>query len=159
MSKIVSFFLAIAMTIFFAGCRIQYIPVPVETKVDSIYVEKIVERVDTLKIEIPSETIYVVKKDSSHLETSVAISEAVVDSSGLLHHKLENKKTSLGKEVVYKDRIIEKEKIVEKEVPVVQKVEKIVEVVPKYYRWVSAGFWLIIVGFVIFIVTRIKVRV
>lgn len=153
MSKIVSFFLAVTMTIFFVGCRVQYIPVPVETKIDSVYIEKVIK--DTVRVEIPGDSISVVAQDSSHLENRYSMSDARVDSTGRLHHSLINKKITLEKEIVYK----EIEKIVEKEVPVVQEVEKIVEVVPKYYRWVSAGFWLIIVGFVIFIVTKIKVKV
>ena len=72
------------------GCgickRVQY--VPVETKIDSIVVEKIVERTDTVEIEVPGERVYVIKQDSSHLETTVAISDAKIDSTGILHHSL-----------------------------------------------------------------------
>ena len=43
-------------------CKRQYIPV--ETKIDSIVVEKIVERTDTVEIEVPGERVYVIKRDS-----------------------------------------------------------------------------------------------
>lgn len=138
------------------GCgTVKY--VPVETRVDSVYVERVIPRVDTLKIEIPGETVMVEVSDtSSYLETSVAESWAGVDSFGRLYHKIQNKKVSLEKEVVYLDREVEKKVEVEKEIPV--EVEKIVEVVPRYYRWVSFLFWGLIVGFVIFIVVRVKYR-
>lgn len=141
----------------FSGCgllRPRY--VPVETRVDSVYVERLVERVDTLKIPVPVETVMEVSDTSSYLETSVAESWAEVDSFGRLYHKLSNKDVELEKEVVYLDKVIEQRVEVEKEVPV--EVEKIVEVVPRYYRWVSFLFWGLLVGFVIFIVVRVKYR-
>lgn len=122
------------------GCgickRVQY--VPVETSKDSVVIEKVVERIDTVSIEVPGEKVYVIKQDSSHLETAVAISDAVVDSLGLLHHSLENKDVELKKEIVYKDKIIEKRVEVEKEVPVEVKVP--VKYVPDYYKWINIIF-------------------
>ena len=127
-----------------------------ETRVDSVVVERFIPRIDTLRIDVPGETVYVVRDTSSHIETGVAESWAEVDAFGRLHHKLSNKKVSLEKEVVYLDREVEKKVEVEKEVPV--EVEKIVEVVPAYYRRVSFLFWLGVIGFVIFIVVRIRSR-
>lgn len=132
-------------------CRRQY--VPVQTKIDSIVVEKVVERVDTVSIEIPGERVYVIKRDSSHLETAVAISDAKIDESGMLHHSLENKDVDLKKEIVYKDRVIEKRVEVEKEVPV--EVEVPVKYVPKYYKWINIICLCLVGLFVIFIVKRI----
>lgn len=147
MKKLLIFIVAVAMAVFPYSCStIKY--VPVETKVDSVYVEKIVEHKDTIEIEIPKEVqVFVAKVDSSHLETSVAVSDAWVDSLSILHHRLENKAgNALKKEVVYKDRIIEKKVEVEKEVPV--EVEVPVKYVPGYYKWINILFW----GLVIFIV-------
>ena len=82
------------------GCgickKVQY--VPVETKTDSVYVEKLVR--DTLSIEIPGETVYVVAQDSSHLETKWSVSDAKIDSTGRLHHSLTNKDIKIEKEIV-----------------------------------------------------------
>ncbi len=154
MSKIIRMILiTVAVAMFFTGCRVQYVPVPV--KVDSIYVEKIVERVDTIKVDIPGETVYVIKRDSSHLESAVAISDAKIDSSGFLHHSLVNKKGVLKKEVVYKDKIIEK--IVEKEVPVIKEIEKEVKVIPGYYKTISIVFWSMILGVLLFLLVKFKV--
>ena len=131
--------------------RVQYIPV--ETKKDSIVIEKIVERTDTVSIEIPGEKIYVIRQDSSHLETTVAISNAKIDSTGMLHHSLKNKDVNLKKEIIYKDKIIEKKIEVEKEVPV--KVEVPVRYVPEYYKKINVLFWGIISIIVIFIVLKV----
>lgn len=134
------------------GCgicrKVQY--VPVETKTDSVYVEKLVR--DTLSIEIPGETVYVVAQDSSHLETKWSVSDAKIDSTGRLHHSLTNKDIKIEKEIVYKE--IEKRVEVEKEVPV--EVEVKVPFVPGYYKWINIIFWCLVGGFVIFIVFKIK---
>ena len=138
------------------GCgickRVQY--VPVETKKDSVVIEKVVERTDTVKIEVPSERVYVIKPDSSHLETAVAISDAKIDSTGMLHHSLTNKDVNLKKEIVYKDKIIEKRVEVEKEVPV--EVEVPVKYVPDYYKWINIIFWCIVGTGFIFVIFKMK---
>lgn len=138
------------------GCgickRVQY--VPVETKKDSVVVEKIVERTDTVEIEVPGESVYVIKQDSSHLETAVAISDAKIDSTGMLHHTLKNKDVNLKKEIVYKDKIIEKRVEVEKEVPVEVKVP--VKYVPDYYKWINILFWCFVGTGFIFVIFKMK---
>ena len=138
------------------GCgicqRVQY--VPVETKIDSIVVEKIVERTDTVSIEIPGEKVYVVAVDSSHLETAVATSDAKIDSTGRLYHNLINKNKKIEKEIVYKDKIIEKRVEVEKEVPV--EVEVPVKYVPDYYKWINIIFWCMIGTGLIFVIFRVR---
>ena len=138
------------------GCgickRVQY--VPVETSKDSIVIEKVVERTDTVEIEVPGERVYVIKQDSSHLETAVATSDAKIDSTGMLHHNLVNKDVNLKKEIVYKDKIIEKRVEVEKEVPVEVKVP--VKYVPDYYKWINIIFWCIVGTGLIFVIFKVK---
>ena len=133
-------------------CKRQYIPV--ESKIDSVIIEKIVERTDTVEIEVPGERVYVIKQDSSHLETAVAISDAKIDSTGMLHHSLKNKDVNLKKEIVYKDKIIEKRVEVEKEVPVEVKVP--VKYVPDYYKWINILFWCIVGTGLIFVIFKLK---
>ena len=145
-------FLVMFMMVGCGICKRQYIPV--ESKVDSIYIEKIVERIDTVEIEIPGEKVYVIKQDSSHLETAVATSDAKIDSTGMLHHSLENKDVNLKKEIVYKDKIIEKRVEVEKEVPVEVKVP--VKYVPDYYKWINIIFWCMIGTGLIFVIFRVR---
>ena len=138
------------------GCgickRVQY--VPVETSKDSIVIEKVVERIDTVEVEVPGERVYVIKQDSSHLETAVATSDAKIDSTGMLHHSLENKDVNLKKEIVYIDRIVEKRVEVEKEVPVEVKVP--VKYIPDYYKWIHILFWCMAGTGLIFVIFKLK---
>lgn len=137
------------------GCgickKVHY--VPVETKTDSVYVEKLVR--DTLSIEIPGETVYVVARDSSHLETKWSVSVARIDSMGRLHHSLTNKDIKIEKEIVYKE--VEKRVEVEKEVPV--EVEVPVKYVPGYYKWINIIFLCGVGCFVIFTVLKVYFKI
>lgn len=134
--------------------------VPVEAKTDSVYVEKIIEHLDTIFVDIPVEVKDIITyADSSHLETSVAVSDAWVDSLSIFHHRLQNKADlQLKKEVPRKDKVIEK--VVYKEVPVIKEVEVPVKYVPDYYKRVNTGFWILlsmlilIVGWKIFKIVR-----
>lgn len=149
-------FILFLVMFFMVSCgvcnRVKY--VPVDTKIDSIIIEKVVERIDTVNIDVPGERVYVIKQDSSHLETAVAISDAKIDSTGMLHHSLVNKDVNLKKEIVYKDKIIEKRVEVEKEVPV--EVEVPVKYVPDYYKWINIIFWCIVGTGFIFVIFKLK---
>lgn len=150
MRKILLFLLMVIMVSCGVGRRYTQVPV----KVDSVYIERIVERIDTVRIKIPGEKIYVIRQDSSHLETAVAISDAKIDSTGILHHSLENKDVELKKEIVYKDRVIEKRVEVEKKVPV--EVEVPVKYIPDYYKWINIIFWCLVGTGLIFVIFKVK---
>ena len=83
------------------------------------------------------------------METSVAESDAEIDSLGLLHHTLTNKKDSIKTKIQYIDKIVYRDSIEIKEVPV--EVEKPVPYVPKFYKFTFAFFGI----FVLFIVIRL----
>ena len=144
------------LMVFMVSCgtfrKVQY--VPVKTSKDSVIIEKIVERIDTVEIEIPGEKVYIVAVDSSHLETAVAVSDAKIDSTGMLHHSLTNKDVELKKEIVYKDKIIEKRVEVEKKVPV--EVEVPVKYIPDYYKWINILFWCLVGTGLIFVIFKLK---
>lgn len=133
--------------------KIVYIPV--ESGKDSVYVEKVIERTDTVKVEIPVEKFMNVSRDSSHLETSLAVSDAWLDSN-VLHHYLENKKGFLQKQIANKDRVIEKKVEVKKEIPVVKEVPVEIKVVPGYYRWIHRIFWILVIFLGVFIYLKLK---
>ena len=152
MKKLLLFLLMVFMVSCGTFRRVQY--VPVQAKKDSVVIENIVERIDTVKVEVPGERVYVIKQDSSHLETAVAISDANIDSTGMLHHSLVNKDVNLEKEIVYKDKIVEKRVVVEKEVPV--EVEVPVKYVPNYYKWIHKLFWCIVGTGLIFVIFKVK---
>lgn len=152
MKKLILFLLMFLMVSCGVCNRVKYIPV--ETSKDSVVIEKVVERIDTVSIEVPGEKVYVIKQDSSHLETAVATSDAKIDSTGMLHHNLVNKDVNLKKEIVYKDKIIEKRVEVEKEVPVEVKVP--VKYVPDYYKWIHKLFWCIVGTGLIFVIFKVR---
>ena len=98
---------------------------------------------------LPLESHSIITKKKSHLETSVAESDAEIDSLGLLHHTLVNKKDSLKSKIQYIDKIVYRDSIEVKEVPV--EVEKPVPYIPKFYQFTFILFWI----FVLFIVVKI----
>lgn len=90
-----------------AGCSApRHLP-PVHTEVrDSVavrYKDSTVVRYVDVEVPVPAESSRAVAPDSSHLETSVAVSDASVDSLGRLHHNLENKPAKLSAKVSVKD--------------------------------------------------------
>lgn len=102
------------------GCgQIKYVPMQTEEK--EIIRDSIIRVIDTVKVEVPFETIKEVlpQIDTSILETSVAKSVAYVDTlEKKLHHTLEQKGelkvqidtcyiTQTVEKIVYKDRPVE----------------------------------------------------
>ena len=103
-----------------------------------------------MRVQLPAErTEQTVRQDSSHLETSAAVSDARINPDGSLSHSLENKtddqKIPTQRPIEYRDSIVYRDREVE--------VEKIVEVERKLTWWQQTkmkGFWVLIV-FVIFV--------
>lgn len=96
MNKIFLIFSAVLIA---AGCGVRR---PVLT--DSVYVERTVERLlrDTvIEYVLPDSSLSAVinATDTSHLETQAAVSDAWIDSSGMLNHTLMNKLLPLPVEV------------------------------------------------------------
>ena len=114
---------------------------------DSLYVHT-----ELVSVAIPNESHSIIAPKKSHLETSVAESDAEIDSLGLLHHTLVNKKDSLKREIKYVDKISYRDSIQIKEVPVEVKVP--VRYVPKFYQFTFAFF----VIFVLFIVVKLLIK-
>lgn len=129
------------------GCSTQkYLP---SSNIKIIAKDSLVVHTELVSIAIPNESHSIITKSKSHLETSVAISDAEIDSLGLLHHTLVNKKDSIKTKIQYVDKIVYRDSIEVKEVPV--EVEKPVPYVPKFYKFTFAFF----VIFVLFIVVKI----
>lgn len=105
-----------------------------------------------VSVAIPNESHSIIAKKKSHLETSVAVSDASIDSLGMLHHTLVNKKDSLKREIQYIDKIVYRDSIQIKEVPVEVKVP--VPYVPKFYQFTFILFWI----FVLFIVVKLLIK-
>ena len=86
------------------------------------------------------------------METSVAESDAEIDSLGLLHHTLVNKKDSISTKIQYIDKIVYRDSIETKEVPV--EVPVPVRYIPKFYQFTFILFWI----FVLFIVVKLLIK-
>ena len=114
--------------------------------------DSLIVHTELISVALPLESHSIIAKKKSHLETSLAESDAEIDSLGLLHHTLANKKDSLKREIKYVDKIVYKDSIITKEVPVEVKVP--VRYVPKFYQFTFAFFGI----FVLFIVVKLLIK-
>ena len=114
--------------------------------------DSLVIHTELVSVALPLESHSIITKKKSHLETSLAESDAEIDSLGLLHHTLVNKKDSLKREIKYVDKIVYRDSITTKEVPVEIKVK--VPYVPKFYQFTFILFWI----FILFIVVKLLLK-
>ena len=114
--------------------------------------DSLIVQTKLVSIALPLESYSIITKSKSHLETSLAESDAEIDSLGLLHHTLVNKKDSLKSKIQYVDRIVYRDSIQTKEVPVEVKVP--VPYIPKFYQFTFILFWI----FVLFIVVKLLIK-
>ena len=136
---------------FLTGCSTQKYLAKPSIKIiakDSVFV-----RTELVSAAIPLESHTIVTPTKkSHLETSVATSDASIDSLGMLHHTLTNKKDSIKTKIQYIDKIVYRDSIETKEVPVEVKVP--VRYVPKFHQFTFILFWI----FVLFIVVKLLIK-
>ena len=133
---------------FLTGCSTQkYLPA---SNIKIISKDSLVVHTELVSVALPLESHTIVTPTKkSHLETSVAESDAEIDSLGLLHHTLTNKKDSIKTKIQYVDKIVFKDSIDVREVPV--EVEKPVPYIPKFYQFTFVLFWI----FVLFILVKL----
>lgn len=133
-----------------SGCSSpRYIP---SSNIKIVSKDSLVINTKLVSIAIPNESHSIITKSKSHLETSVATSDAEIDSLGMLHHTLVNKKDSLKTKIQYVDRIVYRDSIETKEVPV--PVEVKVPYIPKFHKFTFILFWI----FVLFIVIKLLIK-
>lgn len=154
--KKLALFLTIVLAI--AGCGLfKHTPPAYNDHTEVHYKDSIRWHDSTVFKEIPVEKIVniVPVGDSSHLETSLAISDAWADTMGL-HHTLNNKEGSIPVKVQWRDRIIYKDSIQIKEKPVPYEVVKEKEIIPKSY-WYFLGFTILVVAYwIVRIILKIR---
>lgn len=111
---------------------------------------------DTVTFQVPIESSSAYGVQYSHLESTVAYSEASVDSTGLLSHTLVNKPVKLEKEIVYLDRVKTeyRDSLVVKEVPV--EVEVIRKVVPRWCWTLLAFNILVVLALCVYVYLKLK---
>ena len=150
MSKILSLCLILAFCGLISGCSSpRYISssnMRIIAK-DSLYVHT-----ELVSIALPLESHTIITKSKSHLETSVAESDAEIDSLGMLRHTLTNKKDSIKTKIQYVDKISYRDSIQTKEVPIEVKVP--IPYIPKFYQFTFILFWI----FVLFIVVKLLIK-
>ena len=131
----------------FYGCSSQkYL---IKPSIRIVSKDSLVINTKLVSVAIPNESHSIITKKKSHLETSVAESDASIDSLGMLHHTLTNKKDSISTKIQYIDKIVYRDSVVTKEVPVEKPVP--VPYIPKFYQFTFAFFWI----FVLFIVVKV----
>lgn len=133
------------------GCSSQkYLP---SSNIRIIAKDSLIIHTELVSVAIPLESHSIITKSKkSHLETSVATSDAEIDSLGLLHHTLVNKKDSLSTKIQYIDKIIYRDSIEVKEVPVDVKVP--VRYVPKFHQFTFILFWI----FVLLVIVKLLIK-
>jgi len=143
MEILLAVLLAVLMGMVMCGCRSQRVTEHVVIEYRDSVVKEV--RLDTVHvpvyIEVPPQVAeHVTPEDSSHLENDYAVSEAKVDSNGLLHHRLWTKPQRIEKEaevvVATTETTVthsEKESATEK---------KIVEVPRDYTWWDRTRFYI-----------------
>lgn len=122
-----------------ATTKTVYVPVQGENKI--VYRDSTIYLRDTIYVPLPQEEKEIVThRDSSHLETSVAVSDAWVGEDNKLNHTLRNKKTSIPAKrdtvftIEYVDRINTQ--------VVVEEVKVDVPYIPNWVWWIC-GYALI----------------
>ena len=136
---------------FLTGCATpKYLP---SSNIKIIAKDSLFVQTKLISVALPLESHSIItKSEKSHLETSVATSDAEIDSMGLLHHTLVNKKDSISTKIQYVDKIVYRDSIEIKEVPF--EVEKPVPYIPKFYQFTFILFWI----FVLFIVVKLLIK-
>lgn len=151
--KIFLLCLILAFYGFLTGCSSpRYIP---SSNIRIIAKDSLVVHTELVSVAIPNESHSIITKKKSHLETSVATSDAEIDSLGLLHHTLVNKKDSIKTKIQYVDKIVYRDSIQIKEVPV--EVEKPVRYIPKFYQFTFILFWIFILFIVVKIIRKFRI--
>ena len=135
------------------GCSTpKYLPT---SNIKIISKDSLVIHTELVSIAIPNESHSIITKSKSHLETSVAESDAEIDSLGLLHHTLVNKKDSIKTKIQYVDKIVYRDSIEVREVPV--PVEKPVPYIPKFYQFTFAFFGIFVLFVIIKVIRKFRI--
>ena len=135
----------------FYGCSTpKYLP---SSNIKIVSKDSLVVHTELVSVALPLESHTIVTPTKkSHLETSVAESDAEIDSLGMLRHTLINKKDSISTKIQYVDRIVYRDSIETKEVPVEVKVP--VRYIPKFHQFTFVLFWI----FVLFVIVKLLIK-
>ena len=164
MNKVLSL-IALVVLLLMIACRSSKQMLPstpiIVNNTDSVRIEYIeTVRIDTITVEVPvpmESAKQVVPDSTSHLETSLAESDAWINPDGTLGHSLTNKPGKFNAEVLVPNisSTNEKESIKEKEIPVpvpypveVEREFTLMEQIKLAAFWYLAGVVIVSIGFV-----------
>ena len=141
----------ICLILAFYGCSTQkYLP---SSNIKIVSKDSLVVHTELISVALPLESHTIVTPTKkSHLETSVAESDASIDTLGMLHHTLVNKKDSIKTKIQYVDKIVYRDSVEVREVPVEKPV--LVRYIPKFYKFTFALFWM----FMLIVVIRLLIK-
>ena len=149
-------FLTIVILAFYGlltGCSTpKYLP---SSNIKIVSKDSLVVHTELASVAIPLESHSIITKSKSHLETSVAESDASIDSLGMLHHTLTNKKDSIKTKIQYVDKIVYRDSVETKEVPVEVKVP--VRYIPKFHQFTFILFWIFVLIIVIKVIRKFRI--
>ena len=156
MSNISKTFLLCLVLAFYgliSGCSSpRYLP---SSNIKIMAKDSLVINTKLVSVALPLESHSIITKKKSHLETSLAESDAEIDSLGLLHHTLVNKKDSIKTKIQYIDKIVYRDSVEVREVPV--EVEKPVPYIPKFYQFTFLLFWIFILFIVVKVIRKFRI--
>lgn len=146
----------VLLTILLVGCatsKIQYVPVQGENIIE--YKDTTIYLCDTIYVPLPAEKAETTNTnfEPSHLETSIATSDAWVEDNKL-HHTLKNKPVQLKTKIDTLVKIEYVNKYIEK--PVIQEVEVKVPYIPKWTIWLMVFGGICAVWNIAKIILKIK---
>ena len=137
----------------FYGCSTpKYLP---SSNIKIVSKDSLVVHTELVSVAIPNESHSIITKSKSHLETSVAESDAEIDSLGLLHHTLVNKKDSIKTKIQYVDKIVYRDSVEVREVPVEKPVP--VRYIPKFHQFTFILFWMFVLIIVIKVIRKFRI--
>ena len=125
--------------------------------------DSVAVRYDTVTVQLPRESLsaLLASSDSSHLETSLAASDAWTDSLGL-HHTLTNKAGAIKKEVAVQEHFRSESSVTQSlESRAVTAIEYI-ERKPTWWErfWISSGkvLWALVAGAAVFGLLKLQIK-
>ena len=162
MNKVLSLIALVALLLM-SACRSSRLMLPstpiIVNNTDSVRIEYIeTVRIDTVTVEVPvpmESAKQVVPDSTSHLETSLAESDAWINPDGTLGHSLTNKPGKFNAEVLVPNISSTNECIKEKEIPVpvpypveVEREFTLMEQIKLAAFWYLVGVVIVSIGFV-----------
>ena len=157
MSKGLLVFSTLFLLVFFAGCKVQYVPVEHTEYVtvrDSVYL-----RDTTIQYKIEKEYVrdFTGLLDTLDMETSYASARAWVDTSrATLSGEIKNKENVINIPVQVKEKVTVRDSIVYQDRPVPVEVEKVVH--PGYEKWLWGWLVFSLLGLALFVYFRFICR-